>query len=139
MSSVILLAVHSMKKTKQNRFIRIKRKTRLKFLKSVSLLSCPDKNGVFLFFLVLRKGEDTFGDSESEEDDVVVGGDSNGDGGMLSPGALSAPVAARPRLGLGASLASMVHNRGGPTCTLEDHPIQVCMSHNTSKDVRIVL
>eukprot|EP00903_Cladosiphon_okamuranus_P021524 g19787.t1 len=64
------------------------------------------------------EGEDTFGDSdESEEDDVVV-----------TPG--SAPsgqaAGARPRLGLGASLASIVHGRGGsaPTCNLEDHPIQ---------------
>lgn len=65
------------------------------------------------------QGEDTFGDSSSEEEDVVVGVGANGDGGM------SAPAMARPRLGLGASLASMVHSRGGPTCTLEDHPIQV--------------
>ena len=74
----------------------------------------------------MRKGEDTFGDSESEEEDVVIDVESNGGSGEISPGALATPAAARPRLGLGASLASMVHNRGGPTCTLEDHPIQVC-------------
>lgn len=67
----------------------------------------------------MNQGEDTFGDSdESEEDDVVVTSGSAGSGGA---------VAARPRLGLGASLASIVHGRGGiaPTCNLQDHPIQV--------------
>ena len=62
---------------------------------------------------------------------MVVGGDFSGDGRMLSPGELSAPATARPRLGLGASLASIVHSRaGGPTCTLEDHPIQVTCDTN---------
>lgn len=63
------------------------------------------------------QGEDTFGDSdESEEDDVVVTNGGAGERGM-----------GRPRLGLGASLASMVNGNGadGPTCTLQDHPIQV--------------
>lgn len=70
----------------------------------------------------MKQGEDTFGDSdESEEDDVVVTSSARaGYGG-------AAAAAARPRLGLGASLASIVHGRGGnaPTCNLEDHPIQV--------------
>lgn len=64
------------------------------------------------------KGEDTFGDSESEEEDVIVTA-SNGCAGGSSP---SAP----PRRGLGAGLASIVHGAGGAqTCNLDDHPIQV--------------
>ena len=44
-----------------------------------------------------------------------------------SAGSGGAAAGARPRLGLGASLASIVHGRGGnaPTCNLQDHPIQV--------------
>ncbi|CBJ28912.1 conserved unknown protein [Ectocarpus siliculosus] len=70
-----------------------------------------------------EEGEDTFGDSdESEEDDVVVTASPAGGGGG-SPGE---GAAARPRLGLGSSLASIVHGQGGnaPTCSLQDHPIQ---------------
>lgn len=49
---------------------------------------------------------------------VVTSGNAAASGG---------PPGARPRLGLGASLASIVHGRGGsaPTCNLQDHPIQV--------------
>ena len=80
----------------------------------VSFFSVADKSFFFSFFFVLlfvMQGEDTFGDSESEEEDVMV--TANGDG-------------MRSRLGLGASLQSLVHGAGnGPTCTLSEHPIQV--------------
>lgn len=57
------------------------------------------------------KGEDTFGDSEPEEDDVIV--DNNSSDGV------------KPRMGIGASLQSLIHPGEGPICTLSDHPIQV--------------
>ncbi|CAM9415012.1 unnamed protein product [Ectocarpus fasciculatus] len=72
-----------------------------------------------------QEEEDTFGDSdESEEDDVVVTASPAG-GGDEAQGGLAA-ARTRPRLGLGSSLASIVHGQGGnaPTCSLQDHPIQ---------------
>ncbi|CAM9754127.1 unnamed protein product [Pylaiella littoralis] len=71
-----------------------------------------------------EEGEDTFGDSdESEEDDVLVTPANASANGNPFGGA---GAGARPRLGLGASLASLVHGSGGdaPTCNLQDHPIQ---------------
>lgn len=87
-------------------------------------------------FCILQ-GEDTFGDSdESEEDDVVVTASSTGGVGEATGGA----AAARPRLGLGSSLASIVHGQGGntPTCSLQDHPIQV-PNPNTNPNDGVVL
>lgn len=66
------------------------------------------------------KGEDTFGDSEPEEDDVIVTDNRSDD--------------VRPRLGIGASLQSLIHPGEGPICTLSDHPIQVRLDPLTRCD-----
>lgn len=58
-------------------------------------------------------GEDTFGDDETEEDDDEIGG-SNG---------IAVGTGVRPPLA--PNVASMVVGIDGPTCNLQDHPIQV--------------